>query len=450
MTTMTHSKPEAAVDTDTVGAEAILGRIAELYSEPQWLTQHRRRAFDVYAATPVPDRVLHLWRYTDPAVFETADAMPPAAPDFTGTREFPAVLKDTLARDALAAAVYVREGLVWKLAVDAEYADAGVVVMDLHEAATQKGDLVRQHLGSLVGADFGRFEALANAAWAGGLLIHVPRGVHVTRPMHIMTAQPREATYLSGRLLVVLEEDAELTLIDEYGEGPGVDGRKCHASSIVELVVGRGARMHYSPVQNWDRGTCFFLTQRARLDRDASLETVLTSVGSGLAKVNSGAILAAAGATSNLFGLAIGDADQHFDHHTIHHHASDHTQSDLKFKTALRDRAHSVYTGLIRIDENAAYCEAYQENRNLLLSPHAKAETIPELEILNNEVRCSHGATVGRIDDEEIFYCESRGIERAEAIRLIVAGFVGPILDRLPEVARDRLRAVVVRRLEAN
>ena len=180
------------------------------------------------------------------------------------------------------------------------------------------------------------------------------------------------------------------------------------------------------------------------------MEVVLAALGSSISKVNCGSLLTGKGAESNIFGLAIGDGKQHFDHRTVHEHQAGHTHSDLKFKVALRDKAHSVYTGLIRIDEEAAFCEAYQENRNLILSPDAKAETIPELEILNNEVRCSHGATVGRIDDLEVFYLESRGISRTEAIRLIVSGFVGPIADRLPEVVRDRLRDVIISRLEAN
>ncbi|HWO56670.1 MAG TPA: SufD family Fe-S cluster assembly protein, partial [bacterium] len=207
-------------------------------------------------------------------------------------------------------------------------------------------------------------------------------------------------------------------------------------------------RCHYSAVQNWNSRTVSYLTSRARLDQDARLDTVFTTVGGAKVKVDAGAILAGKGAESNMYGLAIGDRAQHFDHHTVHLHESGHTRSDLHFKVALRDRANSVYTGLIRIDERADYCEAYQENRNLVLSPEAKAESIPELEIMNNEVRCTHGATVGKIDPQEIFYLMSRGIGKDDAVHLIVAGFVAPILDQVPPVMRDRIENIVLARLE--
>ncbi|MEW5701634.1 MAG: Fe-S cluster assembly protein SufD [Candidatus Zixiibacteriota bacterium] len=426
-----------------------LAAVAALYREPDWLLAHRRQSLAVYGQTPLPDRVTHLWRYTDPAVFAVGDASPIPVPPASGTpREFPDVLAAGLRSEALAAAVYVRDGLVWKIALDQSLVDRGVLVQDLHAAAIEHPDLVQEHLGSLVGPDFGRLEAFANALWTGGLLIYVPRGVEIDRPMHIVTAQPVGGSARAGRLLVIVEEQASLILIDEYGEGTNGSGESVFTNMLVELAVGPAARLKYAPIQNWNQQTVSHLTQRARLDADAQLETVLTAIGASVSKVDCGALLAGPGAESNIFGLAIADGSQHYDHHTVHHHLAGKTRSDLHFKVALRERAESVYTGLIRIEDKAAYCEAYQENRNLILSPQAKAETIPELEILNNEVRCTHGATVGKIDPQEIFYLESRGLDSTEAVRLIVAGFVGPIIDHLPSTAQDRLRDVIVRRLE--
>ncbi|HEX9751735.1 MAG TPA: Fe-S cluster assembly protein SufD [candidate division Zixibacteria bacterium] len=446
MATLTQQRPTPkAVPTN---GDATLDRIAALYREPEWLTRARRDALAAYAGSALPDRVTHLWRYTAPEQFIPQDgAAALAAPSASGKREFPSVLADELGPESVAAAAYIREGLVWKTAVDEELSRAGLLIMDLHEGARQKPELVQQHLGSLIGADFGKFEAFTNAAWSGGLLVYVPRGLELSRPVHLVTAQPVHLTDVAGRLLVIVDEGASLTLIDEYGDGAAasIPQRTHH---IVEAFVGRGARFTYAPIQNWNRNTTSYMTQRARLDSDARIDVVMTSMGGASAKVDCGTILSAPGGESNIYGLAIGDQSQRFDHHTVHRHASGRTRSDLKFKVALRDNADSVYTGLIRIDEKSAFCEAYQENRNLILSPKAKAESIPELEILNNEVRCSHGATVGRIDEQEIFYCESRGIDRAEAIRLIVAGFIEPIVQHVPDIAQSRLRSTIIRRLE--
>ncbi len=435
--------------SNTLSPQSVLDGIADLYREPAWLSARRREALESYRETPRPDRVTHLWRYTDPVQFENNNGRSIPAPPTAGTRRtFPAVIEAGLSTESLSAAVYVRDGLVWKTAIDDKIAALGVLVMDLHEAALSHSELIEKHLGKLVGSDFGKFEAYINAAWTGGLLVYVPRGVEVDRPLHIVTAQPAAGSYRAGRLMVIVEETASLTLIDEYGEGMATDDAASHTTNIVEQFVGPGGRLHYSSIQNWNRGTTSYFTQRARLLADANLETVLTTVGSGTAKIDAGAILAGKGAESNMFGLAIGDQSQHFDHHTVHLHESGHTHSDLHFKVALRDQADSVYTGLIRIEEKSDFCEAYQENRNLVLSPGARAESIPELEIMNNEVRCTHGATVGKIDPQEVFYLMSRGIEEDDAIHLIVAGFVGPILSHLPKVTHDRIEDMVVRRLE--
>lgn len=450
MPTTTHSKSTSA-GMDSVAPHQVLSGIADLYREPDWLSAARRRALDVYRETPRPDRVAHLWRYTEPALFENTNGRSIPAPPTPGTRrDFPSVITSALDTEALAAAVYVRDGLVWKTAIDDKIASRGVLVMDLHNAALTQAKIVEPYLGSLIGPEYGKFEAYANAAWTGGLLIFIPRGVEVDRPIHIVTAQPQAGAFRAGRLLVIVESQASLTLIDEYGDGMSAGKETSHTTNIVELIVADAGRLHYSAIQNWNRNTTSFFTQRARLANDAKIDSVFTSVGAGVAKVDAGAILGGKGSESNMYGLAIGDQKQHFDHHTVHLHESGHTRSDLHFKVALRDEANSVYTGLIRIEEKSDYCEAYQENRNLVLSPGARAESIPELEIMNNEVRCTHGATVGKIDPQEVFYLMSRGISKDDAIHLIVAGFVGPILTHLPKVAHDRIEAIVVGRLEGD
>lgn len=448
MTTGTITSQAVTAAPNVSGAlQAALYGIASSYGNPDWLIARRRSAFEAYESSVLPPRVSHLWRYTDPALFlPRGDHRLPTPPGNGTGRDFPAVLGDELASEALAAAAHSRDGLVMKTAIDDKVLAAGVRIIDLHQAARELPELVQSHLGALAGAELGKFEALINALWTGGVLVYVPKGVHVDRPVHLFTSPSGAGMTVYQRLLVILEEDASLELIDEYGEDRASDGTP-RAQSVVEHYLARGASLTYAPLQNWGRQTTGYMTQRARVAADARLKTVITSVGSGTFKMDCGAALTGKGAESIIYGLAIGSGRQHLDHHTVHLHEAGATHSDLHFKTALRDKANSVYTGLIGIEANAPYCEAYQENRNLLLSPGARAQTIPELEIKTNEVRCTHGATVGKVNPEEIFYLQSRGIEPREAIRLIVTGFVGPIVDQLPGIVRERVQKLVLERL---
>jgi Fe-S cluster assembly protein SufD len=439
--------PEPAVQTAADHAELALERILALAGNPDWLVAQRRKALAGYHAAPLPDRATHLWRYTDPALF-----MPPEQPEKVVASEpqtEPATVVLRFDRQAVAGVVVCRNGSVLACDLDPEIEKAGVKVLDLNEAAREFPAIVRKHLGSLIGAGFGKFEAVANALWSGGVFVYVPRNVDIGKPIHISNSSAPEGGALFQRHLIVAEENTSLTLVDENGSGNGDDGSDLRTNSLIELIAGAQSRVKFVTVQNWGHRAVSYMTHRAHLGAGARSEMVMTSLGSRISKIDCGAVLAGEGAESNIFALAVGSADQHFDHHTVQDHAAGSTHSDLKFKIAVRDRANSVYTGLIRIDKGAQFCEAYQENRNLILSPKARVETIPELEIMNNEVRCSHGATIGKVNPEEIFYLQSRGIGRADAVRLIVTGFVGPIVERIPEYTRQRLHETVLERLGA-
>ena len=443
------SAPASPAGTGQIGVDPLWEKIKASFGDPNWLLSQRKEALEIFRAIQLPSRVSHLWRYTDPALFVTEDDDTDAD---AGQRtkdqgSLPAELQREFDAASIAGAAYLRSGTGASVTLDPKLASAGVVIMDLREAAGKLPDLVRDHLGSLVGANFGKFEAYNCAAWTTGLLIYVPRGVEIDRPVHIMSGSSGTTHPLTQRLLVIIEDSAELNLIDEYGDGDANGEGPSQVNSIVEICAGTGARVNYAPIQNWSDGTVSYFTQRAQLQADTQIKTVMTSLGGRVSKVDCGAILAGRGAESNMFGLAIGGARQQFDHHTAHDHRSGNTRSDLHFKVALRGRAHSAYTGLIRIEDKAPFCEAYQENRNLLLSSGARAESIPELEILNNEVRCTHGATVGKVSPEEVFYLGARGIDPADAVRLIVTGFVEPILAHIPEVARERIHHEVLHHL---
>ena len=437
MSTLTETPNQPPV----AGAELVTADIVSRFNEADWLAQNRRRAWEKFVESPRPNRVEHLWRYTDSAPFEVpVEVLQRAAAGALGGIEAPELDQSHLAGSAVWA-----NGSVSQYHLDPPLAAAGVKLLDLHTAASRYQNLVEPHLGSAVAADFGRYEALNLATWRAGMFIHVPRGVAVQKPMHVVMAASDENPYFCGRILVVLEEAAQLTLVAEFTSPRGVEIK---TNAVIESVVGAGSHFRLVTVQSWGDRAISYLTQRANLGRDAQFLSVFAGLGAGLSKADLGACLVGRGANAKLLGVSFGQREQHFDHHTVHDHQANDTYSDLDFKVVLKDKARSVYTGLIRIEPHATNCEAYQENRNLLLSDGTRADTIPELEILNDEVRCTHGATIGPLDEQQIFYLTARGIHRDEAIRMVVNGFVEPTLKEVPEDLRERLSRYIAQRVE--
>ncbi len=415
---------QSSVSSDHVRA------IVQAAGEPEWLAQWRHAAWDIYSAAPLPDRVAHLWRYSKPEKF-LPDRITPLVPNGTAPE---GAAPDDLPGDPAAVAV-VEDAVLQSCWVDPTCRDAGVVLMDLGTAARQHEDLVRAHLGTAAGADSGKFEALNAALFAGGLFLYVPRNVKVDKPIHLFQRTRADLAGLFARLLIVVDEGAEVTLFDEYsndGEDPRV-----LANSVVEGALLPNSRLSYFNVQRWGDRTRSHARQRFLLQRDASVTTVNIGLGGQYNKADLGNVQQGGNAQAEMIGVIFGGNRQHFDNHTEHVHEAGNSFSDMDFKVVLEDQARSVYTGLIRIDRSAPNCEAYQENRNLMLDPTCRAESIPELEILNEEVRCTHGATVGPIDEEQIYYLRTRGLRESEAERLIVEGFFGPAMDR---IADDEIR----------
>ena len=382
--------------------------IASRHREPEWLSKKRLEALEIFAATPVPDRVAHLWRYSDPERFL------PAGPAFG---------------ESTPEARIVADG-----------AGSGVVVQDLHTAAESRAGALREKLASIVAASSGKFEALNAALWQGGVLVHVPRGVEVPTPIHIQRDLGAGAGFFAPRLLVIAEEGASVTVIDEYASSGAATQ---NVNAVVELFAGQNAQLRTVTIQRLGAGASLHLSQRAQVERDAKAVSILASLGGLIAKADVGSILTGRGAEVELLGFLFGSGRQHFDHHTVHDHRAPSTRSNLDFKVVVRDRARSAYTGLIRIAPEAPGSEAYQENKNLLLNDGAKVDSIPELEILTDEVMCTHGATMGNLDRDHVFYLLSRGIPRPEAERMIIEGFIEPTLARIPEDLREGLRGHV-------
>ncbi len=283
-------------------------------------------------------------------------------------------------------------------------------------------------LGELVGSTE-KFAAHNAAMWEHGLLVHVPKDVVLEQPLLVRVVNSLDGGSLFWRLLIVAEPGSRFSVIEEYASTtPELSG---YLNAAVEIFVGDGARVEYVSVQNVSQETWHFGTHHARVERDAELDWVTAGFGSKKGKIRIQNDLAGQGATSRVTGAYFADGVQHLDYDTFQEHIAPHTTSDFAFKGALRDESSAVWRGMIRVEADAQKTNAYQENRNLLLSKTAHADSIPGLEILANDVRCTHGATLGQVDREQLFYLMARGLSRGEAERMIVRGFFQDVLDRI-------------------
>jgi Fe-S cluster assembly protein SufD len=321
--------------------------------------------------------------------------------------------------------------------IEIERAPDGITFAPLDES--------HERLYSLVGWDE-KFAAHNAAVWQHGLLVHVPKGVVLDKPLYVRIASSTEDAALFWRLLVIADPGARFTVVEEIvSSQPDV---RAYTNEAVELFVEEGAKLEYVSLQNLSRETWHFASHHARVERDAELDWVTGGFGSKKGKVRIQNDLAGQGATSRVTGAYFTDGDQHLDYDTFQEHIAPNTTSDFAFKGALRDRSTAVWRGMIRVEPDAQKTNAYQENRNLMLSPTTHAVPIPGLEIMANDVRCTHGATVGRVDREQLFYLMSRGLARGEAERLIVRGFFEDVLARVElEPVREALSAALEARI---
>jgi Fe-S cluster assembly protein SufD len=377
-----------------------------------------------YEALPLPTTKDEHWRFTDLKGFDPDSWSANGATEISPA---PSMLELDVA-----GVVHVSEG-----GIEIPEAPEGIGFAPLPED--------HELLYSLVGWDE-KFAAHNAAMWKNGLLVHVPRGVVLDKPLHVRIANSIEGGSLFWRLLIVAEPESRFTLIEEYASA--TPELSAYSNAAVEIVAKDAAKVEYVSVQNLSRGTWHFASHHARVDRDAELDWVAGGFGSAKGKVRIQNDLAGPGATSRVTGAYFADGTQHLDYDTFQEHIAPNTTSDFAFKGALRDTARTVWRGMIRVEEGAQKTNAYQENRNLLLSKTAHADSIPGLEIMANDVRCTHGATLGQVDREQLFYLMARGLSRAEAERLIVRGFFQDVLDRVElEPVRDALAAALEARI---
>jgi len=401
-----------------------------------WLEERRRAAAERNDALPVPSSSEEHWRFTSLRGIDFAAYGPVA--DAPAGEPAGAILDD----GQHAGRIVMRDG---EAVVDELWADAaaqGVVFGSLRRLAEERADLVEPILGRLVGYDE-KFAAENGALWTDGVLLHVPAGVRVEHPLHVAYEIATPSAAQHWRMVVSMGEGSEAVLVEEHLQGqPG------YANGVAELVLEPSSHLTYVVVQDRHDDALHFAAHRAEVAKDATLEWSACSTGAKTGKTRMETRLTGEGATGRLSAVYVVDGKRHLDLDTTQEHHAPNAVSDLAFKGVLLDQARSVWRGVIQVAEGAQGTDAYQENRNLLLSSTARADSIPGLEIDTNDVRCTHGATAGPVDPMLRFYLMSRGIPAAEAERMVVEGFLGEALERIPdERIRGALADAVMRRI---
>jgi Fe-S cluster assembly protein SufD len=387
----------------------------------------RKQALERFEAMPLPSQETEEWRYTDLSDFEL-DFVPFVDGGGPEDLDRESILAATGAHGERAGLQLQRNGTVLSTERSGPLEDRGVWFGPIDHAIGSRPELVEPFLHALVPIDRTKFTALHGAFRTGGTFLHVPRDTSIELPLQTLTYLDADGGAIFPRTLIVVEAGSEITFIDRYASP---DLSRAFSDAITEIHVGNGAHVRYISIQEWGSGVTHLGIQRAAVGRDATFRSLNIGFGASLARAEAETVLEAPGGFSEMLGVFFADEEQHFDHRSIQDHVAPNCTSDLLYKGALRDRSRAVYSGWVHVRPDAQKTDAMQTSRNIVLSEHAKADAIPNLEIEANDVRCGHAASVGPVDEDTIFYLTSRGIPRAEAERLIVSGFFQEVLDRV-------------------
>lgn len=421
-------------------------------NEPEWMRQRRDEAWRLYLDTPFPDSSKDEgWRRTDiRSLLRRLDklAHAPQADLAESIEALPEAIQKVLRESDKRGGLLVRrDNSVVYHELDEEYAEQGVRFMDISQALRDCPDLVQQSLGRLVRADEGKFESQHAALLNGGVFLHVPKGVVVERALQVIHWVDAENVMLFPHTLAHVEREAQATLLEEYQSETG--GGTVFINGAVELSVADEAALVYMAVQNWGENVTHLSVCRSQVGRNSNLNLSIGQFGAKLTRFQTEAEMVGNGGTALLNGVFFPTEGQQHGNYTLQHHQATHCTSDLLFKGALLSNSRSVYEGGIKVAKGAQQTDAYQANRNLMLSRSAHADSIPQLEIEAHEVRCTHGSTTSQMDQEELFYLMSRGIPKEPATHLVVEGFFVPVLDRIPlREVRNRLKDAIQAKLD--
>jgi Fe-S cluster assembly protein SufD len=409
-----------------------------------WIADRRRAAFERLSCLALPDRRDENWMRTDLRMFK---------PHAWSRRPAAAILSGELVDDADAAAARLAGTLAGRIAaldghvlheqLDPALAAQGVLFGSADRLLAEHGDLLEPHWFSVIDSGCDWFAALHAAFHAASAVLYVPPRVRIAAPLHVVAGMSAGGLDTS-HVLVVLGEGAEATVLTETaGGGPAGSSGGFHCGGT-EVVVGRNAFLRLVNLQNWETGVWHVARQRAVVEAGGRLQWTLGALGSRLSQVAQDVALVGRGASAQVNGVMFTEGRQHLVYNTLQHHEAPACRSDLLYKGALQDRSRLVWRGMIKVDKAAQKTDGYQRNDNLMLSNEARADSIPGLEIEADDVRCTHGATSGRVDAEQIFYARARGLTADEAARLVVAGFFQQVFDRItiPPVREALARAI--------
>ena len=414
---------------------------ADVPAASSGLASFRASAWEAFKNFSLPVTTDEAWRRTDLRLLPASDFKLPKKDAFEDLPVIPEELLKPLTGEQHGGQITLLPGGS-QIQLDASLARQGVVFTDFRTAQKDHANLLAKLIGQIVKPEDGKFAALASALAQNGVLLYIPKNVQVEYPLHSVLWGPGGELAHFSHLIVFADDGASVTYVHEAAS-PNEIGHALHAG-VVELHVGENANLRFVELQSWGRHVWNFSHERARVERGGNLDWIFGAIGSRLTKNFSDLDLAGEGAQGRMSGFYFTDGTQHLDHDTQQNHLAPHTTSDLLFKGALKGKSRSVWQGMIYVAPNAQKTDGYQANRNLVLDDQARADSIPGLEILADDVRCTHGATVGKLELEPLFYLKSRGISQREAEQLVVEGFFDPIMQRIPfEGVRERFQQAI-------
>ncbi len=409
--------------------------------EPDWVTARRRDAFEIFQDQLADDLEPEEWKRVEMRAFR---------PDrfWLGTSvsagEFTTLMQD---RAEFGGSVVHVDGGCQSFSLSDELKKKGVLFGDLATIIREHGETLRPYFSSravLPGTD--RFSAWHAAFWTGGAVLYVPRGVTIDEPLYSLIALSEDGASDLSHTLVILEDNAEATLLEETSSA-SKNAAGLHIGAV-ELLVGKEARLRYVQLQNWNQKTWHIAHQCGRVESSGSLQWTVGGLGAKLAHVHQDVHLDGRGAEAEVNGVTFATERQFLSYYTQQCHNAADTRSDLLYKDVLRDKSRVVWRGMIKVEKEAQQTDGYQRNDSLLLTSTARCDAIPGLEIEADDVRCTHGATAGRVDVDQVFYAMCRGLSEHEAMHMIVQGFLQTVTDRIPvELVRETLDAAVEKKL---
>ena len=423
---------------------SILSGPRESRDFPDWFREQQREAWEQFQSLPAPTRKDQLWRF---ASVNLLDLTPFTIPGPLSEDDRRNVLKYSRGLDQVAARViFANDQLIERSVISDDLKKRGVIFQPLERAMVEHADLFRKHFMSqpaVLGS--AKFAALHKALVSSGTFLFVPRNVEIELPIEIFHWLRHDNMSIFPHLLLVTDELAKVTVIEHFRscdqKAPGF------ACGVNDLISGPGAKITYVCAQTWGENVRALQMNTTTVDHDASAMSLNLHLGARYSRFESLSRLIGEGARSDLLAVAVAKGEQEFDARTLQDHVSPHTASDLLYKNALDDRARCTFGGLIRVEPHAHFTDAYQKVRNLLLSDDSEANSMPGLEILADNVRCTHGATSGQVDKDELFYLRTRGIPVSVAQRLIVTGFLNEVIQRLDQPAiAAHLHALIERK----